>query len=285
MTTFEDFFAKKKIDISLLRNEEHSLYEEFRVHYAQMGEKSFDHTKKFWFNKLRKKYLLVDIEVEKQAATTISAKETVQPASPSTEPSKKPAGFKPRFKTTVAPSTNVEEQTANAPEIVPATQSATSEAPKAEKEDAPAAKPSGFKPRFKAAVTNPATTEQTPQGEAPTQQPKAETEPEQPQANKPAGFKPRFKAGVTKPATTEQAAQEEVPTQQPKAETEPEQPKANKPAGFKPRFKAGVTKPATTEQAAQEEPEQPQANKPAGFKPRFKAGVTKNKPTDENQSE
>ncbi|MEN5380825.1 hypothetical protein, partial [Sphingobacterium kitahiroshimense] len=73
-------------------------------------------------------------------------------------------------------------------------------------------KPAGFKPRFKAGVTKPATTaepadakqkvdaqlDQTDQQNTP-----AET------ANKPAGFKPRFKAGVTKPATTAEPADAE----------------------------------------------------------------------------
>lgn len=56
--TFEEFFRKKKIDLHTLRQEQEDLYEEFRIHYAVMGEKSFDHTKKYWFNKLRRLYPL-----------------------------------------------------------------------------------------------------------------------------------------------------------------------------------------------------------------------------------
>ena len=62
MQTFADFFAKKKIDLSALQKAEPQLYDEFASHYALMGEKSFDHSKKFWFNKLRKSYHLVEVE-------------------------------------------------------------------------------------------------------------------------------------------------------------------------------------------------------------------------------
>jgi len=60
MVTFEEFFEKKKIDLSLLQQDNEALYAEFENHFAQMGAKSFDHSKKFWFNKLRKDYHLVD---------------------------------------------------------------------------------------------------------------------------------------------------------------------------------------------------------------------------------
>ncbi len=56
--TFEEFFTKKKIDLDRLRQAEPSLFSEFQDHFDLMGEKSFDHTKKFWFNKLRRRYHL-----------------------------------------------------------------------------------------------------------------------------------------------------------------------------------------------------------------------------------
>jgi hypothetical protein len=56
--TFEEFFIKKKIDLDALHKAEPALYEEFKLHYAEMGPKSFDHTKKYWFNNLRKLYHL-----------------------------------------------------------------------------------------------------------------------------------------------------------------------------------------------------------------------------------
>ena len=56
--TFEEFFAKKKIDLEALKQADPGLYDECRSHYEQMGEKSFDHTKKYRFNKLRHAYPL-----------------------------------------------------------------------------------------------------------------------------------------------------------------------------------------------------------------------------------
>ncbi len=58
MLNFEDFFAKKKIDLAQLHNAEPDLFAEFSIHYPLMGEKSFDHTKKYWFNNLRRLYPL-----------------------------------------------------------------------------------------------------------------------------------------------------------------------------------------------------------------------------------
>ncbi|WP_039053537.1 hypothetical protein [Sphingobacterium sp. T2] len=53
MLSFEEFFIKKKIDLSALRKADEALFLEFQEHYRLMGEKSFDHSKKFWFNRLR----------------------------------------------------------------------------------------------------------------------------------------------------------------------------------------------------------------------------------------
>ncbi|PRD48929.1 hypothetical protein [Sphingobacterium haloxyli] len=212
--TFEDFFAKKKIDLSQLRGDNGPLYEEFRQHYAQMGEKSFDHTKKFWFNKLRKQYALTE-EVEtavKDESVAVEILEELSPRSKEAEtPSSKPAGFKPRFK-------------------AGATKAAEPEKPKEEHKpetsETPTSKPAGFKPRFKAGATKAAEPEK----------PKEEHKPETSETptSKPAGFKPRFKAGATK------AAEPEKPKEEHKPETS-ETP-TSKPAGFKPRFKAGATK-------------------------------------------
>ena len=56
--TFEDFLIKKRIDPVKLKAKEQSFFSEFESHFQQMGEKSFDHSKKFWFNKLRRTYHL-----------------------------------------------------------------------------------------------------------------------------------------------------------------------------------------------------------------------------------
>ncbi|RYE35289.1 MAG: hypothetical protein EOP42_06590 [Sphingobacteriaceae bacterium] len=61
MQTFEDFFLKKKIDLLQLQNDRPELFAEFSKHYPLMGEKSFDHAKKYWFNQLRRTFPLPEI--------------------------------------------------------------------------------------------------------------------------------------------------------------------------------------------------------------------------------
>src|SRR3546814_16238396 len=53
--TVEEFFQKKKIDLTTLGAERPALLDEFKKHFEAMGEKSFDHNKKYWFNKLRRR--------------------------------------------------------------------------------------------------------------------------------------------------------------------------------------------------------------------------------------
>ncbi|WP_159632983.1 hypothetical protein [Sphingobacterium composti Ten et al. 2007 non Yoo et al. 2007] len=275
MLTFEEFFIKKKIDLSALRKADESLFFEFKDHYAQMGEKSFDHSKKFWFNRLRKVHPLAEeAEVVKKETNVVLPADTKIPSKhqiTTAAPTAKPAGFKPRFKAPIK--TNVEEVISEQPNI-DATEVAVS------------AKPAGFKPRFKAGVTKTPSTEESIKGVTPVENKEEITsEP----ASKPAGFKPRFKAGVTKSTPTEETIKD-VPPVENKEEITSEP--ANKPAGFKPRFKAGVTKSTPTEETTKdvppvenkEENTSEPANKPTGFKPRFKAGVTKTKPASEDNS-
>ena len=99
--TFEEFFKKKRIDLDVLQKAEANLFSEFKTHYNQMGEKSFDHTKKYWFNKLRHQFPLApEIKSEKihipnplaEQTITESLSETVSaPAGPK-------LGFVPKFK-------------------------------------------------------------------------------------------------------------------------------------------------------------------------------------------
>ncbi len=276
--TFEEFFIKKKIDLKALKAADEPLFEEFKAHYSAMGEKSFDHSKKFWFNKLRKSFHLAEEEtviakpVEKQVTPDASS-ET------SSIPTAKPAGFKPRFK---APSAAVKDEA-----------QATSKQEIADSaESTPDSIPTGFKPRFKAGVTKaPDPAASTPASEETTDE--ATTA-----APKPTGFKPRFKAGVTKApdAAASTPASEET--------TDEASTSAPKPTGFKPRFKAGITKAETADQtplsdtkdelkldaSIKAEPEnnstetqEPAASKPTGFKPRFKAGVTKTETAEQTQ--
>ncbi|MGE8422995.1 MAG: hypothetical protein ACN6PI_09205, partial [Sphingobacterium siyangense] len=214
--TFEEFFIKKKIDLKALQAADGTLFEEFKAHYSAMGEKSFDHSKKFWFNKLRKSFHLSEEEtviakpiVKQVIADTASETSSIHTA--------KPAGFKPRFK---APPTAVEDEV-----------KATSKKEITDlAESTPDSIPTGFKPRFKAGVTK------APDVAASTSASDEKTDEATTAAPKPTGFKPRFKAGVTKApdAAASTSASEET--------TDETTNSAPKPTGFKPRFKAGITK-------------------------------------------
>lgn len=252
MLTFEDFFRKKKIDLLALEKAEPSLFSEFKTHYEQMGEKSFDHTKKFWFNKLRLSYHLApEPKAEKVIIENQLAEQTITETLEETAP---PAnvGFKPRFKAGMAKPV---EKPAESTEPSSAT-------------PAPAL---GFKPKFKAGVTKSA---------APAPEPKLEEAKESSEntaQSTPApamGFKPRFKAGVTKSA----APAPEPKPEEAKESSENTAPSTPAPAmGFKPRFKAGVTKNAPSPEEQKEEPkETPAKDNPAdsgeskpAYKPRF----------------
>lgn len=265
--TFEEFFTKKKIDLKALKAADELLFEEFKAHYSAMGEKSFDHSKKFWFNKLRKSFHLTEEEVV-VVKKTIQEDKIETTSSTTDANASKPAGFKPRFKAP-APSepSNQKEEPKTEPSTTPseATDSAVTEIPK----------PAGFKPRFKAGVTKAESTDSTQAATPPTTAVRAEPTAESDQlipsaavesnaattasegqtdnlaehitgeASKPAGFKPRFKPGITKSgittgntSTPPAASTESTPTEATAGSTS----EPSKPTGFKPRFKAGVTK-------------------------------------------
>jgi len=183
--TFEDFFKKKKIDLDTLGKAEPALLSEFRAHFEQMGEKSFDHTKKYWFNKLRLIYHLApEIKEEKVAIENPLAQQTIADTLSETAAPPANVGFKPRFKVGMA---KPAEPTAAEPEK-PAENTET---------PTPPAPSVGFKPRFKAGVTKPATTEQKeePQAESPAEEKPAENT----EAKPAVGFKPRFNMKNIKP--------------------------------------------------------------------------------------
>lgn len=296
--TFEEFFIKKKIDLRQLQLAEPSLYKEFESHFELMGEKSFDHTKKYWFNRLRIQFHLAEDAIPVTSAKTPSTREQ-QPSSPSKIAStgkplpegvsastaitpaakleetsvQKPAGFKPRFKpaATSLPAKSAEQE----PEKLPDTDSSANTATGNNT-------PTGFKPRFKTGKTDTETTKKTESDGPAAQNP----------TSKPTGFKPRFKAGVTNKAASANQ-NNDAGSPDIKAETSntdsgkdvnPTATSAPKPVGFKPRFKANITKESTppeeskiTEQANEElagKEETTEKPKPLGFKPRFKAGVT-----------
>ena len=208
---FEEFFKKKRIDLDALQKAEPGLFSEFKTHYAEMGEKSFDHTKKYWFNKIRREFpLAVEVKTEKPKIANPLAEQTItesldeQIAAPKT-------GFVPRFR-----ATNVAK-----PAVEPSAENKAEETPAAP----PTPKP-GFTPRFKAAnMAKPATEDPTP---AKTEEP-APTPP----APKP-GFTPRFKAAnMAKPATQQEEKSPDVPAGS-ATPSLPENTEAK--PGYKPRF-------------------------------------------------
>jgi hypothetical protein len=95
--TFEEFFQKKRIDLTRLQAGEPALFFEFKTHFEQMGEKSFDHTKKYWFNKLRLQYHLApEQKPEKMHLENRLAEQTIVETLTDSIPKRKP-GFTPRF--------------------------------------------------------------------------------------------------------------------------------------------------------------------------------------------
>lgn len=113
--TFEEFFKKKRIDLDALEKGEPALFSEFKTHYHQMGEKSFDHTKKYWFNKIRRQYQLTpEIKTEKPKIENQLAEQTVTEALiEEGATAKAPApklGFVPKFKAASMPKPVVEDK-------------------------------------------------------------------------------------------------------------------------------------------------------------------------------
>lgn len=244
---FEEFFLKKKIDLVQLQNVEPNLFNEFKNHYSLMGEKSFDHTKKYWFNKLRHTYPLSAEEEIRLKELFKGEKPLAKAEAMATETKtesavSKPAGFTPKFKATSTIQKTVEPVADNLAE------------------NNEESKPVGFKPRFKPGLTK---TVDTANASA-TEETKPATDAS---IEKPKGFTPRFKAGATKVvADTTEKANSESDNKTPAA----------KQVGFKPKFKTGVT-PQSTESKEEEKVTEEIASvtKPSGFTPRFKAGTTK----------
>jgi len=94
--TFEEFLIKKKIDAIQLKAKESAFFSEFESHFLQMGEKSFDYSKKFWFNKLRRAYPLK--EEPKPVKEEPGTPAFVQKQSPSHEINQEKPAYIPRFK-------------------------------------------------------------------------------------------------------------------------------------------------------------------------------------------
>ena len=263
---FEEFFKKKKIDLAALQKDESALYAEFETHFEQMGEKSFDHTKKYWFNKLRRRFPLApEIKTEKVHMANPIAEQTVTESLIEAVTAAPKLGFAPKFKANLAkPAETVEDKKEVAP---------TPKADPLESATPPAHKV-GFVPRFKAAnMAKPAEVAEEKKEEQET--PKAEPV-ENPKPAPKVGFVPRFKAAnMAKPAGVNEDNKDE--SEAPK--TEPFENAAPAPKlGFTPKFKTAATaKPAeitenNKDDAAEENPSLNSAAnteaKPV-YKPRF----------------
>ncbi|HEY8928515.1 MAG TPA: hypothetical protein VIM55_04970 [Mucilaginibacter sp.] len=256
--TFDEFFKKKRIDTAALQKAEPALFSEFKAHYEQMGEKSFDHTKKYWFNKTRRQFPLApEVKTEKpQIANPIAEQTITESLTEHSAPAPAKMDFTPKFRAGVT--AKPAEPAAEIPAVKsPAVQPA---------EETAAPKPAGFVPRFKAKTK----TEQE-KTETPVAEQSSPSQPEETAASKPAGFVPRFKA---KPKVEEEKVEVSPVVETPSEgqSVQPEAAPATKPSGFVPRFKAQPKK------AEEEKPEAPpaaepppaaeNASKPA-YKPRF----------------
>src|ERR1700744_2364525 len=110
--TFEEFFKKKRIDLDALQAVEPALFSEFKIHFESMGEKSFDHTKKYWFNKLRRIYVMApEVKTEKVKIDNPLAEQTITESlsEPNSPPPK--LGFTPKFRAAAPPKPAAEPST------------------------------------------------------------------------------------------------------------------------------------------------------------------------------
>jgi hypothetical protein len=142
--TFEEFFKKKRIDLAALETGEPALFSEFKAHYEQMGEKSFDHTKKYWFNKTRRQFPLApEVKTEKPHISNQVAEQTItESLSETVIPSAPPKmGFVPKFRpgNMPKPATVPDDKKAESVNQQPNEQSETPPQPKL-----------GFVPKFRA---------------------------------------------------------------------------------------------------------------------------------------
>jgi len=209
--TFEEFFKKKKIDLVALEEGNAGLFSEFKTHFEQMGDKSFDHSKKYWFNKLRRQYPLApEVKVEKPATPMPSAEST--PSETLTEtvtpPPAPKMGFVPKFragnmpKPTASPEERKDDPVITAPE--------TEQTPPENLTETAATQPvakMGFVPKFRAgSMPKPATTPDEKKEEPSTPAVTEDTDTEKPAEStevKPA-YKPRFNMKSMPPKPSEE---------------------------------------------------------------------------------
>jgi hypothetical protein len=153
--TFEEFLIKKKIDPVQLKNTEQALFSEFNSHFNEMGEKSFDHSKKFWFNKLRRanplkeepkpETITIETPINKTDLpenTSQSKEDQIKKEEVGGEITNPKPAFKPRFKANIIAAS--QEQHFDSVSSIPAVAVEKTE-------DSEKPKPA-YKPRFKAAI-------------------------------------------------------------------------------------------------------------------------------------
>jgi len=163
--TFEELLIKKKIDAFQLKAKESAFFSEFESHFLQMGEKSFDYSKKFWFNKLRRAYPLK--EEPKPVKEEVGTSAIVQEKSTTQDINQEKPAYAPRFKAVIPQKEDL---------LVQKTESNPSAA---------------NVPRFKATIKVQEKAEDT----------GLNKEPESEVKSKPV-YKPRFKPGITKKDTS-----------------------------------------------------------------------------------
>lgn len=283
---FEEFFKKKKINLAALQEAEGPLFSEFKAHFEQMGEKSFDHSKKYWFNKLRRRFPLPpEVKTEKIHIANPLAEQTITdglttPVAPSPK-----VGFTPKFRAAAVAPKHLEEKPGEttSEEIKPA------EAPEGNTAPKPA-----FKPRFNPGMVKPKPAEGVNTGEEQSGvTPEATKPPAETPVAKP-GFKPRFNAAMVKPKAEPEALTDKPETKEETPVTPIEAPAAK--PGFKPRFNAAMMKPkpvaeeevapapeATplqTEAGADKTDQETPVTKPA-YKPKFNMKTLPKKPEQE----
>jgi len=229
--------------MAALQTVQPTLFSEFKTHFVEMGEKSFDHTKKYWFNKLRHDFpLAVEPKTEKVKIENPLAEQTITESLIEQLAPAPKLGFTPKFRAAaVSQPIDQPEEIKSAEPVVPAARV-------------------GFTPRFKAASPP------KPAAETPAEDKTAETPPPAPKL----GFTPKFKASVTPKKVEEKTIEEDKPAEQQAAPT----PKL----GFTPKFKA-ANMPKPVVEIAAEQPSPPEiaeapstedtASTPA-YKPRFK---------------
>jgi len=294
--TFEEFFVKKKIDLTSLKQAKPDLYEEFYAHYQLMGERSFDHTKKFWFNRLRKDHLLRNPDMVSAAPSRNTQTQPDGEQATTTAKSAsgaKPAGFKPRFKSA--------QTETSAPDFNKPVATGQDLSDVHNEEAHPAAnapKPVRFKPRFTAKADQAG-------GTVPSDRPATDgnkdIEGSTPEgAAKPLGFKPRFKQkGASPTSSTDDGSRSKKIAADEQTKPAGEAGEAARVLGFKPRFKPKASSPGSSDdeewlstpsvsaddaEGKADENQTGTAANPLGFKPRFKPDTPKRSTEDDTKT-